>query len=442
MAIKRKIKDIVKKGRDRLRFHETMYFPSGFLWGSATSAHQVEGKNVFSDWWSWEQKSKKRFHSAHACNEYELFESDFDIVRDLHQNAHRFSLEWSRIEPQEGTWDIQAIEHYKKVIQTLHKRNIRPVITLHHFTNPLWFQKKGGWVSRKAVFYFTRYVKRVIEEFGSLTYFWITINEPTVYCTMAYISSVWPPGKKNYFFAYRAYRNLARAHTKAYDIIHSLCKQYDWHPPKVGVALNSVSLYSYQKHSFMAWFFTLVSDWIWNHSFLALTRGKHDFIGINYYFHYRLKDKHFKTIRFFLEARDEKREMSSVGWEVYPQGIFDVLTDFRKYHLPIYITENGIATTNESKRTRYIVSYLKEVYHAIQSGVDVRGYFYWSLLDNFEWEKGFHPRFGLLRVNFNNQKRSIREAARVYSHICKTNSIPHKLLRYIGHSVEGSGKLK
>ncbi len=436
MALHQHIKRIARFKGDRLRFHRTLYFPRHFLWGAATSAYQVEGKNTNSDWSEWEKNFSTRSHSGNACNHYELYEKDFDYAKDLHQNAHRFSIEWSRVEPKEGEWDKNAVEHYRNVILALHKRRIQPVITLHHFTNPGWFQKKGGWTRRRSVFYFLRFVRFVIGELGDIAHFWITVNEPMVYCTMSYLSGVWPPGKKSYFLSYRAYHNLARAHRGAYRIIHSLYKKKDWHPPKVGAAINSVSLHTYQKHSFLSWLFMRVSDWIWNHSFYFLTGETHDFIGINYYFHYRLKEPHFRTIKFFLEARNEKREMSSVGWEVYPQGIFDVLLDFRRYKIPIYITENGIATTNESKRSRYIVSYLKEVYHAIQAGVDVRGYFYWSLMDNFEWEKGFAPRFGLLDVNYKTYQRTYRQAALVYSEICKTNSIPHHLLAYIGHSVE------
>lgn len=436
MAIKRKIQKISRIQSDHLRFHRNMHFPKSFLWGTATSAHQVEGRNYDSDWWEWEKASSKRHHSGVACNHYELYDGDFELAKSLHQNAHRFSIEWSRIEPEEGEWDKSVIEHYRKVISSLQKKHIKPLITLHHFTNPLWFQKKGGWTHARSVFYFTRFVEKIMKEFGEMTHFWVTVNEPMVYCTMSYLSGAWPPGKKSYFLAYKAYHNMAKAHKRAYKIIHEIYKKNEWHPPKVGVAMNSVSVYSYQKHSFYSWIFTRVSDWIWNHSFYFLTGKTHDFIGINYYFHYRLKEPHFRTIQFFLEARNEKREMSSIGWEVYSQGIFDVLIDFRKYNLPIYITENGIATTNESKRARYIVSYIKEVYHAIQAGVDVRGYFYWSLLDNFEWEKGFRPRFGLIRVDYHSQARFISGAAQIYAEICRTNSIPHHLLKYLGHSIE------
>lgn len=423
-----------KKGL-RLKFHQTLYFPKAFLWGASTSAHQVEGNNIFNDWWQWEMKSKKRRHSGKACNQRKLYDKDFHLAQELHQNAHRFSIEWSRIEPREGSWDINAVEYYKNIIRSLRKKHIEPFVTLHHFTNPSWFIQKGGWANPVSQYYFSRYIRFIVNELGRDVNFWITINEPLVYSTMSYLAGIWPPEKKSYWLMFQSYKNLIRAHKKAYRIIHSIYKKKLWGKPNIGIASNSVSIYSYKKHSFFNWIFGLVGDWIWNHSFFTFSRKYHDFIGVNYYFHYRVRDLHFKTLRFYVEARQEHREMSSVGWEVYPQGIFDVLIDMNSYQLPIYITENGIATTNESKRSRYLVSYLKEVYHAIQAGADVRGYFYWSLIDNFEWEKGFQPKFGLVAVNYKNFKRTPRRAAFIYSKICQSNSMPHSFLKYLGHSV-------
>lgn len=425
-----------KRRRMRLKFHQTLYYPKNFFWGTSTSSHQVEGNNIFNDWWQWEMQSKKRHHSGRACDQRKHFEKDFEIAKKLHQNAHRFSIEWSRIEPKEGCWDMEAVQYYKNIIRSLRKKHIEPFVTLHHFTNPAWFSKKGGWACASSQYYFSRYVKFIVEELGYEVHYWMTINEPLVYSTMSYLAGLWPPEKKSYWLMLKSYRNLIRAHKKAYRVIHSIYKKKLWGKPNVGIASNSVSIYSYKKHSFSNWMFTLVSDWIWNHSFFTFSRRCHDFIGVNYYFHYRVKGLHFQTLRFYLEARQEHREMTSVGWEVYPQGIFDVLVDLNSYKLPIFITENGIATTNESKRSRYLISYLKEVYHAIQAGVDVRGYFYWSLIDNFEWEKGFEPRFGLIGINYRTMKRKLRKAAMLYSKISENNSIPHGFLRFLGHNVE------
>ena len=431
-----KLKSIVRTTRGKLRFHQTLPFPDNFFWGTSTSSHQIEGGNDNNDWWEWEMSSKKRFHSQQACHSYELYEKDIEIMESLGMKAYRFSLEWSRIEPKPGEWNSDAINHYRRQIALLNKKNIKPFVTLHHFTNPIWFKDMGGWKNKKSSQYYLRYVEYVVSRLGDLVDYWITINEPLVYSIHSYLVGVWPPEAHSYLSAFRVYRHFIKSHRRAYQLIHRIYSKENWHKPKVGFSNNSVSLYSYQIHSLRSWIFIRISDWIWNHSFYAFTKKTHDFVGINYYFHYRLKSIHFKALRFFVEARNEHREMSQVGWEVYPQGIFDVLIDMKRYQLPIFITENGIATSNESKRARYLIAYIKEVYHAIQAGAKVKGYFYWSLLDNFEWEKGYKPRFGLVEVNFKDFTRSMRRAAEIYSKITKTNSLPHSLLKYLGHSVE------
>jgi beta-glucosidase len=426
---------ITKTRRARLKYYRTLKFPRGFLWGTSTSAHQIEGNNVYNDWWHWEHQSKRRPNSDAACNHYKMYKKDITLMKELNQNAYRFSIEWSRIEPKPGQWDRAAVRHYRSLLMELKKNGIQPFVTLHHFTNPQWFTKEGGWPKRWAVYYFCRYVKFIVEEVGDLVEFWVTVNEPLVYVAQSFLDGIWPPAQKSYWLTFKAYKNLTRAHRKSYKIIHKIYRSKQWTPPKVGIANNCVSLYSYKIHSFHSWLFILISDWLWNHSFFTLSgRRFHDFIGVNYYFHYRLKEFHFKTFRFFTEAYNEHREMSQVGWEIYPQGIFDVLIDMRKYKLPIYVTENGVATDDEYKRSRYLVAYIKEVYHAILSGVKIKGYFYWSLLDNFEWEKGFKPRFGLVRVNFNNFKRSIESSGRVYAEIAKNNCLSRKQLKYLGYA--------
>ena len=397
---------------ERLKYHRTLYFPPHFLWGSATSAHQVEGGNSGNDWWAWEQRSRARPHSGRACDQYERYRDDIALMKKLGQNAYRFSLEWSRIEPSPGEWNHRAIDHYRDLIRQLNRSGIKPMVTLHHFTNPQWLSEAGGWTQRAAVHAYLRYVRYVVGQLGDVVDFWITINEPLVYALQSYLVGVWPPGHRSYWQAFQVYRHLAAAHRLSYQTIRAIYRQRRWHRPKIGFTSNTVSLYAYRQHSFGSWLFIRIADFIWNHSFIALTgKAHHDFIAVNYYFHYRLKETHFRTLRFFVQAREEHREMSEVGWEVYPQGIFDVLIDLCRYKKPIYITENGIATTQETKRTRYLVAYLKEIYHAIQSGANVRGYFWWSFIDNFEWNLGFTPRFGLVGVNYRTLRRTIRPVA-------------------------------
>jgi beta-glucosidase/6-phospho-beta-glucosidase/beta-galactosidase len=177
-------------------------------------------------------------------------------------------------------------------------------------------------------------------------------------------------------------------------------------------------------------------DWIWNHAFIDATKGTHDFLGVNYYFHQRIDPGKKRIMGVIVDIREEQRDMSDIGWEVFPSGLFDALLDFSNYKLPIIITENGIATRNDDRRARYIVSYIKELYHAIAAGIDVRGYCYWSLLDNFEWEKGFSASFGLIEVKQPSLERSFKPSAKVYAQIAKENGIPHDLLRFVGHGAK------
>ncbi|MBI2017729.1 glycoside hydrolase family 1 protein [Candidatus Daviesbacteria bacterium] len=415
--------------------HATLKFPDGFLWGAATSAHQVEGNNIHNDWWEWEQKREPRFRSGLACNQYELYEQDFDLAKSLNHNAHRLSIEWSRIEPEEGKFDIDAIEHYRAVFKSLKARKMAVCLTLWHFTLPAWLAQKGGWENLKAPFYFERFLKKVIPEIGEFVDLWITLNEPEVYIYELYIEKVWPGAKKSWWAQVKTQLNLARAHKKAYKLVHKIYPN-----SKVGIANNVQSIETFHKHSLIEQLSVIATDLTANHLFYVLTKGTHDFLGLNYYFHTRLKEKD-GLLPEIINAKDEGKDISDLGWEVYPEGIFDILTDF-KNHLPIYITECGIASTNDDRRNRFLVTYLSEVYRAIQAGVNVRGFFYWSLLDNFEWHRGFEPRFGLVEVDYASQKRHLRTSALTYAEIIAANGIPHSLMRFIGHTVTAEEVLK
>ncbi|MDP3985296.1 MAG: family 1 glycosylhydrolase, partial [bacterium] len=302
-------------------------------------------------------------------------------------------------------------------------------------TLPQWVADQGGWEKASTVRHFERFAKKMAEEYAGYVDQWITINEPMIYLSQAYLSGAWPPGRKSVPATIRAFRNLCRAHRQAYQVIHSVAPVVSGKPASVGIAKNVISFDPYRKHARRDVWFVRLADWLWNHLFFSRTRNTHDFIGINYYFHYRVAFVPSEYHHFFFQVRNENREVSDVGWEVYPSGIFAAIQDMAIYKKPIYITENGIASTNDDKRIRFLVSHLKEVYHAIQSGIDVRGYFHWSLLDNFEWEKGFGPRFGLIEVDYDTMERKPRRSAGVYGSIAQQNGISHELLRFLGHRV-------
>lgn len=399
--------------------HNILKFPEGFLWGCATSAYQVEGGNNFSDWGD---------AAGDACDQYNRYETDFDLAKSLNQNAHRLSIEWSRIEPKDGQFDQSAIDHYKSVLKALKDRGFTVMLTLWHFTLPKWVTDAGGWENSQTPNLFERFVKKIVPEIGEYVDLWVTINEPGVYMYETYIQRVWPNAKKSFFGQIKTYLNLASAHRRAYKYLHSI---YPAGKP-VGIANNVMSFSAFHKHSIVEQFAVYINDLFTNHLFYFLTRKTHDFLGINYYFHARFR--HRGLLPESVYETPISHEVSDLGWEIYPEGIYDALTDLSD-DIPIYITECGIASTNDDRRNRFLITYLSEVARAIKSGCNVRGFFYWSLLDNFEWHRGFDPRFGLIEVDYATQKRIPRPSAKVYAEIIKNNGIPHKLLRFIGHTV-------
>ncbi len=418
--------------------HEPLRFPEGFLWGAATSAYQMEGGNN-NDWTGWE-KAPGHIKDGSVCglaaNHYNLYQTDFELASRLNHNAHRLSLEWSRIEPKEGQWNLKEVAHYREVLSALKSRGIKTFVNLHHFTNPIWVSNQGAWANKKTVNDFCRYVEFAVKNFSDLIDFWLTVNEPLINVTLGYSLGLWPPGEKSSWKTFLAFKNLARAHRRAYRIIHQMIDR-GGKRAQVGFANNTASFYTYRKDKLLDFIFAKLSDLIGNNLFYLFTgRKTHDFIGLNYYFHYRIRKPDFNALGRFMSAEKEGREASDIGWEINPQGIFDALLDVNKYHLPIYIIENGVAASIDHQRQRFIISYLKEVYHAIKSGVPVKGYFFWSLIDGFEWENGYLPRYGLIGVDFKTFERQIRTSAKLYAEICQSNAISHDDLYYLGHLTE------
>ena len=412
--------------------HAPLKFPKGFLWGAATSAHQVEGRNNNNDWWAWEQEGghiKNKDTSGKATDHYNRYQEDFDLAKNFKHNTHRFSLEWSRIEPKPGVFNKAALDHYEDVLKALKKRKLEPMVTLHHFTNPLWFSKKGGWQKHSSVHHFNAYVEKVVKRYKKYVTLWCTINEPFVYASNSYTKGNWPPQKKSFWATPRVLSHMADAHKMAYKTIHRAYPKNI--KPQVGFAHNHIS-FTHYGNGITDYLYEWLLNNIWNGWFYRKTKGTHDFIGLNYYFYHRIKKG-----RGAYAASDADRDVTDMGWEIYPGGIFRALIELSTHNLPIYITENGLASVNDHRRSRFIVAHLKEVYHAIKAGVDVRGYYHWSLTDNFEWDKGFAPRFGLVHIDYDDDfERTPRNSANVYARICKENAINHDLMRFVGHDAE------
>jgi beta-glucosidase len=399
---------------------QKLIFPKDFLWGAATAAHQVEGNNIHNDWWEWEKRGGGAEPSGIACDHYNRFEEDFKLAKKLNHNAHRLSIEWARIEPEEGEWNEDAIEHYQGVLKSLRNKGMRTFATLFHFTLPAWFAKKGGFEKKENIEYFDRFVDRAAYHFGDMVDFWLTINEPNIYIGSSYLGGYWPPQKRNLPKAIQVYFNLARAHKSAYKSIHNIKKD-----AQVGMAAN-ISTYHNIGGYLPGMVVSKVAKFLTNDSFYFLTRNYNDFLGVNYYFfhNFSLRDL-FLLKKISLKSIEETMmlERSDLGWPIYPPGIYEALISLKKYRLPIYITENGVADAQDKYREKFILNHLQWVHQAIKEGVDVRGYLHWTLMDNYEWAFGFKPKFGLVEVDFKTQKRKIRKSALTYSRICKENTI-------------------
>lgn len=395
-------------------------FPPQFFWGCATSAHQVEG-GLNNDWTEWEKSprrladlAKKQldpldFISNAAANSYVESNADIACLKNLNANAYRFSVDWSRIEPEEGKFSAEALEYYKEMVRKLRAQGIEPFVTLWHWPLPLWLSNKGGWENREIAGYFKKFVEKTATHLNEEVNFWITLNEPMVYASQSYLVGEWPPQKKNPLALWRVINNLARAHREAYQALKAIDADN-----KVGIAKHNM-YFEAANNAFVNRILKACADWWWNFRFLNKIKGTQDFIGLNYYFH--------NLINYGFNNQFSYERKSDIEWGLHPEGIYHCLKDLKKYKKPVYITENGLADKGDQHRAWYIEEILKNVHRAIGEGLEVKGYFHWSLIDNFEWAAGFHPRFGLYEINYQTFERKARPSAQFYADICKNNRI-------------------
>jgi beta-glucosidase len=402
-------------------------FPQRFFWGAATSAHQVEGANIHNDWWLAEEQHLLKEASLSACNHYELYPEDFAIAKQLSHNCHRFSIEWSRIEPREGDFQPQAIQHYRQVITDLKDKGMEPMVTLHHFTNPVWFSQQGGWANFKLQKYFLRFVEKIVGELAGEVKFWVTINEPLVYSSHSYLLGAWPPKECSLFKTAKVTLNLAQAHIQAYRAIHEIYRQKGLGRPMVSIAAN-LQAFEICQPTLKNKLARYLRDRLYNFYFIErlLRKKTLDYIGINYYGRNLADVRRWGIRQLLLETCQENHHplrKNSLGWDIYPHGLYKLLISLKKYGLPVLITENGICTGDDNLRWDYIREHLEESLRAMEEGVNLIGYIYWSLLDNFEWDKGFGPRFGLVDIDYQSQKRTVRDSARKLAAVIQSGDI-------------------
>lgn len=423
---------------------DVLRFPDHFRWGTATSSHQVEGNLTNNDWWLAEQQGGyvyKNQTAGLACDWWNHAEQDFDRMATMGQNAHRLSIEWSRIEPQQGVWDDQAIARYRDMLVGLRRRGIEPMVTLHHFTNPIWMVAQGGWENEKVITWFERYTRKVVSALGDLTPLWCTINEPNVMISQAYGTGRWPPGKRDFNGALAVTLNLVRAHAAAYRAIHELVPGAQvgvaahimkWQPRRPWLPFDIVmtNLIARVFHDLLL---DMITEGIMRVPtkralFVPEAARTLDWLGVNYYQRYRIRFNPRASKTLFMDLLTKPGEQAGPGgWgEIHPQGMFDTLSMmWNRYHLPLFITENGIPDENDAHRPNFIVAHLDYLWKALQRGIPVMGYYFWSLLDNFEWTEGYDPRFrfGLIGVDFKTQARQTRVSGNLYSEICHAGGL-------------------
>lgn len=425
--------------------HSDVRFPEGFQWCVATAAHQIEGGNSNSDWWDWEQipgNIANGEKSGRACDSWNRVSEDVAMLKHLGVGTYRFSVEWARIEPEQGHYDPAAIAHYRKEVMLLRKAGIAPIITLQHFTMPRWLREKGGWEWEGTEEAFTRFAALVYSKIAPGVRDWVTINEPMVNVMGGYFEGVVPPGEhRNLEGIVPVIRGLLKAHADAYLVLHMLAKTQGM-PIRVGMAhhlrtfdpfilLNPLDVIASQ---------IAQQEWNWmipdalesgrlqmhvpfvvdEDEVIPALAGSQDFLGVNYYTGDLIS---FSSSRGIIQHVRDALAKTDLGWDIYPDGFYRILHEVADRYpgKPIFVTENGVADARDAERPEFLRDHLKAMAQAIDEGVPVEGYCHWSLMDNFEWVSGFEPRFGLYETDYRTFKRTPRPSAELFRQIVKNN---------------------
>ncbi len=423
----------------------TIHFPRGFLWGSATAAHQVEGNNTNNNWWAWEQQPGRIIDghkSGLACDWWGgRWKEDMDRAVETGQNAHRFSIEWSRIQPAPDQWNESALERYRAMLRGMNERGLLPMVTLHHFSNPIWLEEMGGWENDDTPQKFANFVRKSVEALKEYVSYWVTINEPNVYAYAAFSEGQFPPGKKDIGLTFHVMTNLVRGHAMAYKIIHELQPE-----ARVGLAMNYRSLHP-ATASPLDKFVAKTQSALFNDMFpKAAQDGKvrllyktvnvpeaaktQDFLGVNYYSRDQVSFDITRGPALFGRLRYRKdADLSATGFIANePQGFHDALHWGLQFNVPMLVTENGVEDHEDKMRPRYLAQHIQQMWRAVNYNWPVKGYFHWSLVDNFEWERGWTQRFGLWGLDVDTQARVRRKSADLYEEICRENGLSSEMV--------------
>jgi beta-glucosidase len=422
----------------------TYHFPKGFLWGAATASHQVEGNNTNNNWWKWEQEGHTVHKSGLACDWWGgRWREDFDRAAETGQNAHRLSVEWSRIQPTPDRWDEDALEKYRAMLRGLKERGMMPMVTLHHFSNPLWLEEMQGWETGAVVPLFEKFVRKTVEALKEYCTLWCTINEPNIYALSGYANGAFPPGVNDFKRAVQVEANMLRGHAVAYRAIHAIQPE-----ARVGYALHFRTMvprswspldklmrnmrYSGINMAFPSGISTGVLKSPVGNVSIPEAKGTQDYLGINYYsqdtisFNLANPKELFTHSGFPADADfSENKFIANI-----PEGFYDTLKwAVRTYpDLPIIVSENGVEDSTDKMRPRYLAQHIHQMWRGVNFNWPIKGYFHWSLVDNFEWERGWTQRFGLWGLDPETQKRTKRPSADLYADICHENGLSSEMV--------------
>jgi beta-glucosidase len=427
----------------------TYHFPRGFLWGTATSSHQVEGNNTNNQWWKWEEEGHTRDRSGLACDWWGgRWREDFDRAAETGQNTHRFSVEWSRIQPEPDKWDEDALEKYRAMLRGLKERGMTPMVTLHHFTDPLWVTEQGAWETEAVVPLFERFVRKTVDALKEYCTLWCTLNEPTGYALNGYIAGgvgAFPPGKNNLRLAMQVQANLVRGHAAAYRAIHQLQPE-----ARAGIAHHYRSVAPHRAWSpldrFVAnnffsginlGFVSALAEGVMRTPIGSVripeAKGTQDYFGFNYYTRERVAfDLRRVNTLFGRNFYRKDAELSDHGFlAVEPDGMFEGLKWIVRTfpNLPILVTENGVNSADDKIRPRYTALHIHQMWRAVNFNWPIKGYYHWSLVDNFEWDMGWGHRFGLWGLDPETQKRIRRPSVDFYMEVCKENGLSSEMVQ-------------
>ena len=427
---------------DYSTLHNGLGFPPDFMWGVATASHQIEGGNK-NNWTEFEPKSKSGQLSGDACDHRNRMEEDIELIVNLNVNHYRFSIEWSRIEPVNGQWNQDALDWYSKLVDKLLVRGIQPMATLHHFTHPIWWQEKGGFEKEDNIEHWVRFCEKMFELLSDRVKWWCTINEPAVFATMGYVLGEFPPGVRSFKRMKIVSRNLMIAHANCYSKIKSM---RNGKSVKVGLVKNINIFDPYRRWNPLHWIQSLLLDGMFNRCWIngihtgrfkppsglfsekiPGLKGSSDFIGLNYYTH--LLTTPFMPTKVEIDPIIRPwEERTDFRYPMYAEGLQRSFEMVSKLKIPIIVTENGVADDDDDMRPEHIRRHLLLTSEAIANGMDIRGFFHWSLMDNFEWAEGYDLRFGLYHVNYETQERNLKESGKLYSNIVKSHRMPQVVI--------------